>query len=136
MVMERERERDTGRKRRIKEDAPHPVMIQRRGQTAPLNYRLMKTLREMKSLSDGASPPAGAAVNEAMGRRVPRAFSNLYGQPDWELSLAGAFSKLLPPRIPSVFEGFPSKDLRFQLKTLPLRTRYRPLRSWKRGRSA
>lgn len=28
-----------------------------RGQTAPLNYRLMKTLREMKSLSDDS--PAG-----------------------------------------------------------------------------
>lgn len=61
----------------------------------------------MKSLSDGASPPAGAAVNEAMGRRVPRAFSNLYGQPDWELSLAGAFSKLLPPPDSKCFRGIP-----------------------------
>lgn len=94
VIIRRDESEDGGRERlERREGSCNDTAALRRGQTAPLNYRLMKTLREMKSLSDGARSP----VNEAMGRRVPRAFSNLYGQPDWELSLAGAFSKLLPP---------------------------------------
>lgn len=93
VIIRRDESEDGGRERLERRGGScNDTAALRRGQTAPLNYRLMKTLREMKSLSDGARSP----VNEAMGRRVPRAFSNLYGQPDWELSLAGAFSKLLP----------------------------------------
>lgn len=60
----------------------------------------MKTVREMKSLSDGASPWRGVA----MGRRVPPSFLKLVWPTGLGIVACRGVFQTSPPRIPSVFQ--------------------------------